>query len=91
MKNLKKDQDLIHTLMGNDVSEKRFYCFKCNKCPNWCLNGVFDFKISYFKEIYIYKLRWIGIIGQLFSIYLVYFYFDFILILFANLIIFLEY
>ena len=32
-KDTKKDQTLIHTLMGNDVADKkRLYYFKCNKC-----------------------------------------------------------
>ena len=29
------------------------------------------------KKIYLYKLRWIGIIGQLISIYIVYFFLKF--------------
>ena len=91
-KDLKKDQNLIHTLMGNDVAlRKDFIVSNAINVQNLRHLIMKFFETSkYFslkKSTYI-NLRWIAIIGQLITINLVYFILILNLILLANLIIF---
>ena len=78
-KDLKKDQNLIHTLMGNDVAlRKDFIVSNAINVQNLRYLIMKFFETSkYFslkKSTYI-NLRWIAIIGQLITINLSLFYF----------------
>ena len=80
-KNLKKDVDLIQTLMGNDVASRKDFIIEnaINVSKSRCLILMENINSSNFslnKLTYV-NLRWIACIGQLITINIVYFYFNF--------------
>ena len=77
-KDLKKDQNLIHTLMGNDVAlRKDFIISNAINVQNlrYLIMKFFETSKYYsFKKSTYIILRWIGIIGQLIAVNIVYFF-----------------